>query len=481
MAENNIKKRVINGFIWRFLERIGAQGISFIVSLVLARLIAPEAYGTIAIVMVFTNILQVFVDSGLGMALVQKKNADSKDFSTVFYFNILICILIYITLWIAAPAIAIFYEDSNLISIVRVLGIVIVISGVRNIQQSYVSKELMFKKFFFSTLGGTFISAVVGCTMAYLGYGVWAIVGQYLSNGLIDTLILWITVRWRPTKEFSFHRLRRLLSFGWKMLISSLINTLYGNIRQLLIGKFYTSADLAYYNKGASFPNLLVANINTSIDSVLLPSMAMQQDNKEAVKNMVRRSIKMSSYLMWPMMIGLAVCAEPIVKILLTEKWLGVIPYIRIYCVALAVEPFQTANLNAIKALGRSDIFLKLEIVKKIIAIAIVLISIRFGVIAVALGTMVYAFIATVINSFPNKKLLDYSYAEQLRDVCPYVFMALLMGSIVYLVQLLYINIHATLIAQVGAGIIIYIFLSIIFKVDELTYILNILKKKKMK
>lgn len=479
MAEDNIKKKVVTGFVWRFLERIGAQAISFIVSLVLARLIAPEAYGTIALVTVFTNILQVFVDSGLGTALIQKKNADSKDFSTVFYFNIVICILIYSILWGVAPLIAAFYEEESLVSVVRVLGITIIVSGVKNIQQCFVSRQLLFKKFFFSTLGGTLISAVVGCMMAYHGYGVWAIVGQYLTNGIIDTLILWITVKWRPTKEFSFARLSKLLGFGWKMLVSSLINTFYGNLRQLLIGKFYTSTDLAYYNKGSMFPNLVVTNINSSIDSVLFPSMAMQQDNKKNIKRMVRKSIKVSSYIMWPMMIGLAVCAEPVVKILLTEKWLGAVPYLRIYCLTLAVEPFQTANLNAIKALGQSDIFLKLEIVKKTIAIAIVVVSINFGVIAVALGAMVYAFIATVINSFPNKKLLEYSYIEQVKDICPYVIMALLMGIGVYLIQFLGINMYATLIVQVGVGITVYILLSKIFRIEEFTFILDILKERK--
>ena len=256
------KNTTIKNFIWRFAERCGAQLVTFIVSIVLARLLAPEDYGTIALVTVFTTILQVFVDSGLGTALIQKKDADDLDFSSVFYFNFFMCIVLYIGMFLAAPIIAGFYGDSSLIPIIRVISLTIVISGVKGIQQSYVSRNMLFKRFFFATLGGTIFSAFLGIGLAYAGFGVWAIVAQQLSNTAIDTLILWITVKWRPQKMFSWNRLKGLLSFGWKLLVSSLLDTVYNNLRNLIIGKFYSSADLAYYNQGDKFPKLIVTNIN---------------------------------------------------------------------------------------------------------------------------------------------------------------------------------------------------------------------------
>ena len=264
----------ISNLAWRFAERCGAQGVQFIVSIVLARLLAPEDYGTISLVTVFTTILQVFVDSGLGTALIQKKDADDLDFSSVFYFNFAVCLVLYAGMFVAAPYIAVFYDDPTLTPVVRALCLTVVVAGIRGIQQSYVSRHLLFKRFFFSTIGGTIVSAVIGIAMAYMGYGVWALVAQQLSNVAVGTIILWVTVQWRPKLMFSWQRLKGLLSFGWKLLASSLLDTVYNNLRNLIIGKLYSSADLAYYNQGDKFPKVIVTNINTSIDSVLLPTMS---------------------------------------------------------------------------------------------------------------------------------------------------------------------------------------------------------------
>ena len=342
---------VITNFFWRFLERCGAQGVTFIVSIVLARLLDPTVYGTVALVTNFTTIMQVFVDSGMGNALIQKKDADDLDFSSVFYFNMAMCSVLYLIMFFAAPFIASFYRMPELTAIVRVLSFVVVISGVKNVQQAYVSRHLMFKRFFFSTLGGTIGAAVIGIAMAYLGFGVWALVAQMLFNAAVDTTILWITVKWRPKKMFSFQRLKSLFSYGWKLLASSLIDTVYNDLRQLIIGKKYSSGDLAYYNQGKKFPQLIVTNINTSIDSVLLPTMSKAQDDMAAVRSMTRRAIKTSTFLMMPAMIGLAVCAEPLVQLILTEKWLPCVLFLRIFCITYAFYPIHTANMNAIKAI----------------------------------------------------------------------------------------------------------------------------------
>lgn len=393
------KNSVVINFIWRFAERCGAQLVTFIVSIVLARILSPEDYGQIALITVFTTIMQVFVDSGLGLALIQKKDADDLDFSSVFFFNFAVCLVLYAVMFVAAPFIASFYKDTTLTPIIRVISLTIVISGVKGIQQSYVSRNMLFKRFFFSTLGGTIFSAFLGIGLAYAGFGVWAIVAQQLSNTTIDTLILWLTVKWRPKKMFSWKRLKSLLSFGWKMLVSSLLDTVYNNIRSLIIGRMYSSSDLAYYNQGKQFPHTIVDNIDSSIDSVLLPSMSSAQDDSVRVKVMARRSIKISTYIMAPMMMGLAFCAVPIVKLVLTDKWLPCVPFLRIFCITYMFYPIHTANLNAIKAMGRSDYFLKLEIAKKIVGLGLLFSTMWFGVLAMAYSLLVNSVLSQGITA----------------------------------------------------------------------------------
>ena len=469
-----MKNTTIKNFIWRFAERCGAQLVTFIVSIVLARLLAPEDYGTIALVTVFTTILQVFVDSGLGTALIQKKDADDLDFSSVFYFNFFVCIVLYIGMFLAAPIIAGFYGDSSLIPIIRVISLTIVISGVKGIQQSYVSRNMLFKRFFFATLGGTIFSAFLGIGLAYAGFGVWAIVAQQLSNTAIDTLILWITVKWHPKKMFSWNRLKGLLSFGWKLLVSSLLDTVYNNLRNLIIGKFYSSADLAYYNQGDKFPKIIVTNINSSIDSVLLPTLANEQEHIDRVKSMTRRAIKTSTFIMAPLMMGLAFCATSIVKIVLTDKWLPCVAYLQIFCVTYMFWPIHTANLNAINAMGRSDYFLKLEIAKKAIGLILLLSTMRFGVMVMAYSLLISSITSQIINSWPNKKLLGYGYFEQLRDILPSVLIALFMGGCVNLVKLLGFSDFLMILVQVPLGAFIYVGLSALFHLEAYAYLKSV-------
>lgn len=470
-----MKDGVIKNFVWRFAERCGAQLVTFIVSIVLARILAPEDYGKIALVTVFTAIMQVFVDSGLGTALIQKKDADDLDFSSVFYFNFAICLILYMIMFLLAPLIANFYRDESLVPIIRVISLTIVISGVKGIQQSYVSRNMLFKRFFFATLGGTIFSAVLGIGMAYAGAGVWAIVAQQLSNTTIDTLILWITVKWHPQKEFSWERLKKLLSFGWKMLASSLLDTIYNNLRNLVIGRIYSSADLAYYNQGDKMPSVIVNNINTSIDSVLLPTMANAQDDCTRIKEMTRRAIKMSTYAMAPLMMGLAFCAEPIIRLVLTEKWLPCVPYLRIFCITYMFYPIHTANLNAIKAMGRSDMFLKLEIAKKVVGIFLLILTMNFGVMAMAYSLLVGSVLNQIINSWPNRKLLLYGYTEQIKDILPSILLAVVMSICVYFVEFIHLPTIVVLLLQICMGAIIYIGISALLRFEEFTYIINLI------
>ena len=347
-----MKNKIVSSFIWRFLERCSSQGVNLIVSIVLARELGPEAYGVITLANVFIVILQVFVEKGFGTALVQKKEADDYDFSSVFFFNFAMCVVLYMLLFLTAPFIAVYYGFDELTPIIRALGIVLISSGLRNVQQAYVSRNLLFKKFFFATVISTICGGSIGIFMAYYGFGAWALVAQTLVNELVGTLILWITVRWRPKLLFSRERLLILTKFGWKLLVSSLIDTVYNKLRDLIIGKRYTTNDLAFYNKGNQLPGVLVINICTAIDSVLFPAIAKVQDDRDRVKDLTRKSIQLSTFIIMPMMIGVTVCAEPIIRLLLTETWLPCVPYLRIACVTYAFYMIHTANLNAITAIG---------------------------------------------------------------------------------------------------------------------------------
>lgn len=478
-----LRNKAFSNMIWRFMERIGAQGVAFIVEIVLARLIAPEAFGIIALVTVFINILQVFVDSGLGNALIQKKNADDLDFSSVFYFNMAICLVLYVLMFVAAPFIADFYDMLDLTPIIRVLSLMLIVSGVRNIQQAYVSRHLMFKRFFYATLGGTVLAAVIGIGMAYQGFGVWAVVAQQLCRATSAAVILWVTVKWRPKLMFSFERLKGLFSYGWKLLVSALIDVGYRDLRSLIIGKLYTTKDLAFYNRAAYFPRFVVGNINTSIDSVLLPTMSAEQDDKSRVRAMTRRAIKSSTYLVMPCMVGLAVCAEPVVRLILTEKWLPCVPFLRIFCFTYAFYPIHTANLNAIKALGRSDLFLKLEIIKKIVGLTAIVSTMWISVLAMAYSALVTSVLSQIINSWPNRKLLDYKYTDQFKDMLPQILLSLGMGAVVYCVSFIGLNDILTLLIQITLGGVLYVAGSKLFKIDSFEYlssmILGFLKKRR--
>ncbi len=470
------QKKVMNNLAWRFLERVGAQGVTFIVSVILARILDPEVYGTIALVTVFIAIMQVFVDSGLGSALVQKNGADQIDFSTVFYFNLCICALLYLVMYFIAPLIADFYNKPELISVIRVSSLILIVSGAKNILQAYVSKNMLFKRFFFSTLGGTIGAAIVGIWLAYQGYGVWALVAQYLLNATVDTIILWLTVKWRPVKAFSLKRLKSLFRYGWKILASALLEVGYREARSLIIGKLYSSEDLAFYNRGQQFPNLIVENINSSIDSVLLPTLAAEQDDKNRVRDMTRRAIKTSSFLMMPLMVGLAVCAESVVRLVLTEKWLPAVFYLRIFCFTFAFYPIHTANLNAIKAMGRSDLFLKLEIAKKAIGIITLLIAMFISVKAIACSLIFCSVSNQLINSWPNQKLLGYSFVDQLKDMLPQIILSLVMGAFVYLISFVQTTDLIKLLIQIPSGCLIYVTGARMVKMDSYQYLINVIK-----
>lgn len=483
MMESKIifKNQILSSLFWKFGERIIAQSVSFVVSLVLARLLMPEQYGIVALVLVFINLANVFVTNGLGESLIQKKDATIKDFSTIFYCSVIMSLVLYGILFVTAPFIAEFYGIEDLVSVLRVLSLQIPLSAIKNIQHSYVSKYMMFKKFFWSTLGGTLVSGIVGIYMAYHGYGVWALVAQYLINSSIDILILFITVEWRPTFEFSIKSAKTLLNYGWKLILAQFINTLYSELRSLLIGKVYSTEDLAAYNKGNQFPSLLINNINSSISSVLFPAMSNIDGDMNKLKDLTRKSIKLSSYILFPLLIGLMVVAEPLVQLLLTENWLVCVPFLQISCIYWMFQPSQTANVQAIKAAGRSDICLKLEVVKKIIGVILIFVTININVYAVIIANAAFAGISALINVIPNKKLIGYGIKEQMVDILPSLILSIVMFIGCY--QVLWINANdiITIILQVFVGVVVYILGSYLLKIDSLFYLINVVIKLKKK
>ena len=479
MKETNVKKSVISSLFWRFSERTAAQGVGFIISVVLARLLTPEDYGLIGLITVFISIASVFVSSGFGNALIQKKDATQTDFSSVFYFSIVMGLIMYAILFVCSPLIAKFYNEPLLIPVVRVLSISLVIAGINSVQQAYVSKTMQFKRFFFSTIIGTIISAVIGIFMAYKGYGVWALVAQTLINQVIDTCILWFTVKWRPTLEFSLKEMKKMFSYGWKLLFSNIIDTIYNNLYSLVIGKFYSAKDLGYYNRGRNIPNLVITNINGSIQSVMFPAFSNCQGDKVRLKAMVRRSIMTSTYIIFPAMIGLAAVSKPLTVLLLTEKWLPSVPFMQFSCFILAFWPIHTTNLQAINAVGRSDIFLKLEIIKKIIGFSIMVISIPFGLYVMMIGNCFSAVLSSIINASPNKKLLNYSYKEQILDMLPAIFLSIVMGMCVLIWTFFKLSNLLILVCQVLTGIIVYFLGSKILKLESYDYIVNMIRSLK--
>lgn len=483
MARHDDKNAVASGFLWRFFERIAAQAVSFIVSTLLARLLLPEEYGTIALVNIFISLANVFVTSGFGNALVQKKNADDTDFSSVFYFNMTLSVVLYAVIFFCAPLIASIYDAPELTLVCRVMGLRLIIASVNTIQHAYVSRHMLFRRFFWSTLGGTVLSGIVGIAMAYFGFGIWALVAQYMVNVTTDTVVLFFTVKWRPKLLFSLKKLRGLISYGWKLLVSELVNTGYMELRSLIIGIKYTSADLAYYNRGQSLPKLFVVNVNSAIQSTLFPVLSKAQDDLERLRGMARRAIRISSYIVLPLTIGLALTAKPFISVLLTDRWLECVPFLQMYCVFYGLMPMQSANLQVIKAIGRTDIYLKLEIVKKAVGILLLLVSMPFGVHVIAAGAVASNVFAVLINTVANKKLLDYGLWQQLKDLFNGILPLTIMSAAVFAAGLLPLPDLLLLAVQVLVGAVVYILASWALKNESFGYLLSFakqfLKKKK--
>lgn len=482
MPVDSIKKETISGAFWKFGERILGHALSFVVSIILARILAPDDYGLIALVFVFTTICDKLLICGFATSLIQKKDADAVDFSSVFYFSFGAAVVLYICLFFSAPIIADFYEKFDrqlLINVIRVFGLSLFLVAFRSVQHAYVSKNMLFKRNFWSALAGTMISGAAGIVMAYRGYGVWALVTQNLLGTIIGGIVLFMTVPWRPTLDFSFIRLKSLFEYGWKIFVSSIIKVIYNDLRSLVIGKVYTPADLAFYNRGQSLPRLVDTNITGTIDSVLFPAYSKLQEDTTALMGAMRRAVKTSCYVLMPALALLAAIASPLVSVLLTDKWLPCVPFMQILCLSFMFSPVETENLQSIKAIGRSDIVLKLEIAKRTIGILLLIISIPIGLHAIAWSMVLGNIIAAMLNASPNRKLIGYSFLKQFIDVAP----SLLMSVLVFVVANSFIhfnsemNVWWQLIGGAGSGVLVYFICSWVFHVEAFRYLATLLHK----
>ena len=475
MNSNNLKNKAFSGMIWKFMERICAQVVSLIVSIVLARILMPDDYSIVSIVTIFFTFCNVFISGGLNTALIQKKDADVEDYSTVLHTSMFVALILYMVMFFLAPSIANLYSKQILIPVIRIMSLTFFINAFKSVLSAYTSSNLQFKKFFFSTIVGTIISAFVGIYMAINGYGAWALVAQQMTNSLLDTLILYLTTKYRIIFKVSFKKLKSLFSYGWKIFVSSIISVIYDQINPLIVGVKYTSKDLAYYSKGQSYPGLINSTISDTLQSVLFPIMSKVQDNKEMVLSVTRKYIKVASYVIFPMMIGLFSVSDIFVEVVLTEKWLPIVPYIQIFCFSYMLNIIQVGNLQAIKAIGRSDITLILEIVKKsfYLIIIILFVILSKNPIVLALSSIVCTVFATVVNTYPNRKLLGYKYKYQLNDLLPNLIISIIMGIVVYLIKYIQISKALILILQVFIGIIVYILLSKFTKNENLYYLID--------
>ena len=476
--DGNLKQKVISGVIWRSVEQFGIQIVNFIVAIVLARLLGPDAFGTIALLTIFIALSEVIANAGFGQALIQKKNADDLDFNSVFYFSCVIGICLYFVLFFIAPHVAVFYNLPILKILLRVLALRVIVDMIASVQNSYLSRNMLFKKSFIIAFPSIVFSAIVGICLAIFDFGVWALVWSTLAGCLLNLVLKWLIIGWRPSLQFSFLRLRMLWGFGSKILISNFLDTFFSQLYSIVIGKVYTKEDLAFYNRGDHIPKIGMTCIQGAISSVIFPAFSKIQNDTEKLKEAMHKTMRIASMVVSPIMIGLAMMSRPIILVLLGEKWEFAVPFMQIACFIYVFWPMYAISLQSIQALGRSDIFLKLEIYKKIILLIVLVCTCKYGVIIIALGRLITSPLSMIINVYPNKKLIGYSFKNLFCDLKAGFILSLLV--VVFTLPILFLpipDIYILLIQSVLFLFAIAIALKFL-KLKELDSVLLQLKSK---
>lgn len=479
MSESeSLRPKTISGVLWSAVERFSLQGVQFVVNIVMARLLLPIDYGMIGMLTVFLQISQTFIDGGFTNALIQRKSKTEIDFSTVFYFNIIIAFIFYALIFFLAPLIADFYNMPGLVSVARVVALSLVVSSFSAIHKIKLTINIDFKTQSKISLIAAFISGIVGIWMAYENLGVWALVTQILISSILQTLLYYFILHWLPMKIFSVKSFKILFSFGSKLLVSSLIHTVYYNLYSIVIGKKFSATDLGYYTRAEQFAILPSSNVNSIISRVTFPILSSIQDDDERLSYAYRKYIRLVSFIIFPLMIGLVVLAKPLIILLLTEKWLGIVVLLQILCLDWMLDHLSIINLNLLYVKGRSDWALRLEIIKKIVATAILFSSISFGVVGMCWGRVLYALIATYLNTRYTKSLIGLSLATQIKDFLPSLITAILMGGIIYSSTIFFSNPIFQLFVGFIVGLVCYITISLVFKINSLHELFLLLKNR---
>ena len=480
MAEDKsgLKDKAFKGLFWKFSERALVQIVSLIVSIVLARLLTPDDYSVVGIVGVFYAFANVLISAGFNSALIQKKDAIVEDYSGVLWISLGAAVVMYGIIFFAAPYIARLYEKEILTLIFRIMGLSFIINAFKSVLCARISNQLQFKKFFWSTFIGTAASAVIGITMALKGFGPWALVGQQMSNSIIDTLILTFTTKIKYVFRGSTKNIPSLFNYGWKIWASGIIHTIYQEINPLIIGLKYSGADLAYYSKGGTFPGIVNSTLCDTVSAVMFPVMSKMQEEKDALLKYTRQFISGASFLIFPMMLGFLAVSENFVRVVLTDKWLPAVIYMQIFCIVYMFNIIHTGNLQVIRALGRSDVTLIMEIIKKFSYAVVILLFVLFsnGPEMLAVASIVNTLIATVLNTVPNVKFIGYKMRYQLYDLLPNLITSIIMCVCVLLIGRLELNIYLLLFIQVFSGVVIYLTLNILIRNPNLKFAVNTVK-----
>lgn len=476
---SSLKKKTVNGVIWSAVDRFSAQGIQFVFSILIARLLVPEDYGVIAMLNIFLAVSQTFIDSGFGTALIRKIDRTETDFSTVFYFNIAVAVFFYLGLFFAAPAIANFYNTPLLVPVTRVTAINLVIGSLSGIHNAKLSIAIDFKSRAKISIVSAVLTGSVGLWMAYSGYGVWALVVQTVFAGIIRTIMLWIIVKWYPKFVFSWQSFKEMFSFGSKLLASGLLDTIYNNIYPLVIGKVFSPTTLGVYSKANSLAQFPSSNITSVLQSVTFPVLSTIQNEEDRLAAAYKRFLRIAAFVVFPLMMGLSAVADPFIRLALTDKWEGAIYLLQIICFWMMWYPIHAINLNILQVKGRSDYFLKLEIIKKIQGVIVLCITVPMGIVAMCYGSLISSIICLIWNTYYTKKLFGYGFFAQMKDLFPVIMHSLAMWLLVSVIVHFMPNLWLKLIVGVLSGMVYYIVGAYLMKFPEMDELLSILKLKR--
>lgn len=478
MSES-LKQKTAKGVLWSSVERFSIQIIQFVLGLVMARILSPHDYGLVGMILVFTSIAQTFVDSGFSNALIRKQNKTEVDYSTAFYFNVIVGLVAYFILFFLSPFIARFYNEPLLELLTKAISINVFINSLGIVQRARYSIKVDFKTQAKATTTSVLISGIIGLWMAYSGYGVWAIVGQSVIRSALNVLLLWIFAKWLPLFQFSWSSFREMWSFGYKLLLSGLLNTIYNDIYKLIIGRVFSAQDLGNYTRAHQFAAFPSINIDGILSRVTYPILSSIQDDDVRLKRVYRKYLKLSAFVVFPLMVGLSALAEPLIIYILTDKWSSAIILLQIICFSMMWYPIHAINLNLLQVKGRSDLFLKLEIIKKIIGVAILCITVPIGLVAMCIGGIFSSILCLAVNTHYTGKLINVGFWLQMRDLLPTLLLSLAMGAVVFLSVWFISGNLLKLIVGVVVGVVFYILVARFFKMEELSDLLSLVKRKK--